>query len=611
MIGSLLAIFDAIAFRLFGRHCRSDSHETARNRYRALPSDIPFETYLIRLYALTWVIALPVAIGAALGIASLLKRYGTSGPGTLGVLGRTWPRIFLALLGGILVGIVVKYLLRRVATAGLGYLTARRRNRVEQTLPGVVRYLHVAATGSTDPQKLFERIALRPEIHGATAERFAAICKHQSLTGSMETAIRCGARDTPARDTLAPFLLSFLERYREGDTALEEFLAEESRLQAVEDERRHQRDSATLRTVVGLFVLLLAGPLIAGVVLAGATIALPGFELGPSLPALPTIDGIVTGIAGLAILLLGGGASLLAVLLRPRGHRWAAPMPSQSPRKVLASSLSDPKSAAVVFGPLGLCALAWGLLSGIDLETTLVAGYAILAIPVGLVDLRRARRRSRLDRSLPAFVHDLSEQLDSGRPLREAVTDVAQRETYGPLDEPVRKLAADLQLIHGPEGGRKRALERFVGRIGTPFAGRTVGLAIGAIEAGADAKSAITHLQTETGRLDHADRARRTRFSVLLLVGWTVAMLIFAIVIAVNLMVLDVAAPSGPVAGVTVETAGGPTRERPLFYVLTQATMLASGWFAGLTGRGVYEALLHSGILLGLTWAGFAAVGLL
>ncbi len=604
--------FDAIAYRLFGRHVESSRHEQDRTRFEALSFELPFETYLIRQYVISWVVALSIGGGIARVAHGILQSAPAAvpTPGFLADPAPGWWVFAVSLFVGILGGLGVKYLFRRVGSGALGYLRRRRRIRIQQTLPGAVRYLHVAATGSVDPRRLFQRVAEKKRIHGATAESFEAICKRQALTGSMESAIRQAARDTPARKTLAPFLLTFIERRRKGNAALREFLADESRLLAVEDERRHRQSGTYLRVVVGLFSLLLVGPVVVGLGLLGAFIVAPGFSGPGSDLVVPELDGIVTTVTSGLILLLGGGAALFAFLLRPSGLRWAAPAPAQSLWGALRTSTTNPTNALAVLLPLGLVVLGWGIVSGSRLTTALLGAYVIVAIPTGLVDVRRARRRARIDRSLPAFVHSLAERLESGLPFRHAVAQVARQETYGPLNGPVRKLAADLKMMNGPEGGRKRALERFVGRIGTPFAGRTIGLAIGAIEAGADAQSAVAHLQTETGRLVHGEKTRRTRFPAVILVGWTVALLIVTIVVAVNLMVLDTASPTGPVAGVTIEALDGTTRERPLFYALTQATMLASGWFAGLTGRGVYEALLHSGVLLGITWVGFRLAGL-
>lgn len=613
MIGILRDRFDTVAYRLFGRHVKADRHKRDRARYLALSRSLPFETFLIRLYLVSWLLALPVgglsAIGFAHGLPSPLSITLPGSQVLFEIRSQIWIGA-LASFGGLLVSLTSTVFVRKLASAGLGYLHKRERAAIEQTLPGAVRFLHVAASGTVEPRRLFEAVATRKRIHGATARSFEAICRRHAITGSMETAIRAGARDTPSQELLAPFLLSFIERSRDGEAALRNFLAEESRLLAVEDERRHHRDGAYLRTVVGLFVLLLVGPLVVGLGVAGSLIVFPEFGGSRTPVSIPELGGFVTAIGSGGILLFGGAAALLAFLIRPTGHRWAAPAPAQSVRNAIRTSTTNPTNALLLLLPVGLTLLGWGHLTEFQMASGLLGAYVVVAIPTGLIDVRRSRRRTRLDRALPVFVHALAERLERGLPFREAVTRIARTETFGDLDGPVRKLAADVTLLHGPNGGRKRALERFVGRIGTPFAGRTIGLAVGAIEAGADAQSAVAHLQTETGRLEHAATARRSRLPVMILVGWTVAMLIVAIVVAVNLMVLETATPTGPVAGVAIEAVEGTTRERPLFYVLTQATMLTSGWFAGLSGRGIYEALLHSGVLVAITWIGFRLVGL-
>ena len=613
MMGALRERVDEIAYRLFGRHVDSDRHELDRARYRALSPTRPFETYLVRLYLVSWVLALPLGVVTAVGLGARLEpTVSLPVPGTQFILDIHSPMALdaIAVLAGLLVTLFGVVFVRHIARIGFGYLLRRERAAIEQTLPGAVRFLHVAAAGTVDPQRLFQAVASRPRIHGATARSFEAIRRRQTITGSMEAAIRAAARDTPSRDVLAPFLLSFIERSREGETALRNFLAEESRILAVEDERRHRRDEAYLRTVVGLFVLLLVGPLIAGFGVAGGLVVVPEFGGSRAPVAVPELGGFVTAVGSAGILLFGGTAALLAFLLRPTGHRWAVPAPAQSLRNAIRTSTMNPTNALLLLLPLGFSLLVWGQLSGLQFRTSSLVAYVAVAVPAGLIDVRRSRRRARLDRALPSFVQHLADQLEQGLPFRAAVTRIAREETFGDLDGPIRKLAADLRLLPGPDGGRKRALERFVGRIGTPFAGRTIGLAIGAIEAGADAQSAVAHLQTETGRLEHAETARRSRLPVMILVGWTVAMLIVAIVVSVNLMILDTATPSGPVAGIAIDAVEGTTRERPLFYVLTQATMLTSGWFAGLSGRGVYEALLHSGVLVSITWVGFRLAGL-
>jgi hypothetical protein len=54
-----------------------------------------------------------------------------------------------------------------------------------------------------------------------------------------------------------------------------------------------------------------------------------------------------------------------------------------------------------------------------------------------------------------------------------------------------------------------------------------------------------------------------------------------------------------------------PELERFRLYVVAQATMLASGWFAGAAARGRYGALCHSGLLVAACHVGFLVAGVL
>mgnify|MGYP000111297293 CR=1 FL=1 len=606
MTGGPRAVLEALAYRLFGHQVSADRHALDRDRYRALAPDRPFESFVLGMYGLAWLLALPAGVLAGWGVAGLLNGWSDA----LGLPGGPVGRLLIAVAAGIVSALLVRGAVVRLCSRLLAVLVQRRRRQVEETLPGAVRALHVAATGTSSLEQLFDHVARRPRVHGATADRLAAICEQHALTGNLEAAMRRHARETPAGDTLAPFLRSLIQRRQAPEHTLESFLARESRLLAAADQRRHRRSHATLRRSLGVVLLLLVGPAAVGLALLVGAVSspLPSAVLTQSLPSLTT----VLATAGSAVILfLGGLATVFAWLLRPRGRRWAVPTPSKRPARIVRTSLRNPSNAALLLTPVGLAVLGGGLLAGVPARAVLVWAYAVVALPVGVVDLRRSRRRASMDRALPTFVNHLADRLDGGLPLRRAVAAVASREHYGPLDRPVERLAADLRTMNGPEGGRKRALERFVGRIGTPFAGRTVGLAVDAIEAGADARSAVTHLQTETGRLAHTTHGRQSRLPVVLLVGTAVGLLLVAIVVLVNLMVLESAAPAGPVAGVAVEALGQPRTERPLFYAVIQATMLASGWFAGLTGRGVFEALLHSGLLVTIAWVGFRVAGLI
>jgi hypothetical protein len=204
-----------------------------------------------------------------------------------------------------------------------------------------------------------------------------------------------------------------------------------------------------------------------------------------------------------------------------------------------------------------------------------------------------------------------------GRPFPDAVERVSREVNLGPLQQDVETLAFNLGLTTGVEREddvQASALDRFVDRVGTPLASQTVGLVVGALEAGSDTEDVFETLETEIGRLYHERKALRSRMLVYVVVGWTTALLVAGIVVAVNATVLDGFSQLSTVAdsstGIAVDpSAVDPARDRERFYLVTQATVIACGWFAGTASRGKYEALLHSGLLIVITYGIFTGLG--
>lgn len=615
MSGQIPTRLERLARHASSRIGSTDRYRSERRQFRALALDVDFETVFVAVTILSWSHFALAAVGTFLMLDGMVGDLATVIPsgilqvGSDGRLGVSLLILVVALLAG-----GTALVLTRVAARGvLEYLLRRRRLQIERTLPGAVRYLHVIASGSVDPRRLFESVVAKSQIHGATAESFERILRIAAVTGSVETGIRHVARDTPSKETLAPFLLTFLEKTREGPDATRDFLRIESRLLARGDERQYHQESRYMRTVLELFVLLLVVPVVLILVAVGIPLLRPNMLPTVPLAELPELTSLLAGIGSLAVIVLGGAAAGFAYLLRPSGHRWAAPPPASHPLDIIRGGLTNPTNTLVLAGPVVVGFVALAMVRGTPPETALVIGYVLLALPVGLVDVGRSRRRAEMDRRLPEFVHAVAGRLDAGMPFRRAVERVARTRDFGSLNPHVADLAFDLEMRAHDGAVRKRALERFIGRVGTSLAGRTIGLAVGALEAGADMRAAFATLQTETGRLAHAEAARRSRFPVVIAVGWTVALLIVAIIVTVNLMVLDSASPvaPGPVQGVVVDPSLGVVgSDRPLFYLLTQSTMLASGWFAGVAGRGLYEGLLHSGALVAVTHLVFTVSGL-
>jgi hypothetical protein len=272
----------------------------------------------------------------------------------------------------------------------------------------------------------------------------------------------------------------------------------------------------------------------------------------------------------------------------------------------------------VLVVPAGLVAAAL-VAFGARPVTVVLLAYAAYAVPVGVVSVRRARRDDAKDRELKDFVHAVSGHVNLGRPFPAAVELVAREVDLGPLNEDVADLALNLNLTtRDPDGEvrdlRAAALERFVDRVGTPLAEQTIGLVAGALDAGSDAGTVFDTLQTEVGRLYHEKRNLRSNMLVYVAVGWTTALLVVGITVAVGMRVFDgfaqLASVSATGGYVLEASAVDLARARYRLYVVTQATMLGSGWFAGTASRGRYEALLHSGILVLACHAVFAGVGM-
>jgi len=612
-------------YALFSSHADSSAHDRDRRRYRAAGLQTSFDVFIARVYGLAWAGAGLAAVTAFVAIAgfpgSLAERLGTflevGIPVVNRVSGPSVPRTYVAVVLGFVAGVVVRWLLVRAGGLYLGRLAAARRAEIERTLPGAVRYLRVLASGSNDQREMLRRVASQ-DAYGATADSFRAALNKEALTGSLDEGLSMVARDTPSRDLLAPFLLKFREHAAQGRDSLEGYLKMEGRLLSHRQARVHQRAGGYLELVAELFVVLLVFPALAVLILTVASVLTPGLSEEIATPAGPvTLRAAVIYASVAFVLLVGLAASWAVMALRPTDHARPGYERPESPRAVLATATGNPASAAAVGTVPALAAVAGLWLLGYGPVNVALLGYAAYGIPVGLVAVRRTRLDDAKDREIRDFVHAVSGHVSLGRPFPEAVRRVSREVDLGALQPDVEALAFNLGLTTGVEGDgdvRAAALDRFVDRVGTPLASQTVGLVVGALEAGSDTEDVFETLETEVGRLYHERKELRSRLLVYAAIGWTTALLVVGIVVAVNATVLDGFAQLSTVA----ESTGGmaldpdavqPGRDRERFYVVTQATVLSCGWFAGVASRGTYEALLHSGLLVVLTYVVFTGLG--
>jgi hypothetical protein len=631
---------DRVLYALFSRHADRRRHERDRRRYRATDLRVSFEVYLARVYGLSALAALAAAAAAlAAGLfvpGETMAAAGRLANRSLPVVERFTlpqvPRVTASAGLALVAGSVAK---RGTVAAGGRYLGLRARSRraaIERSLPGAVRYLRALSAGSDDVREMLRKVAANREAYGASAVAMRRVLNRARLTGNLRAGLRGVARDTPSRDLLAPFLLKFREHAEQGPDELDGYLEMESRMLGQRRARTRERAASLLELVGELFVVLLVLPALLVVVVTVMGVLAPGLSAPVATPfGDVTVRALVHAGAGAFILLVGLAGALVVESVRPA----ALSSPSYGPPgglDTLRTATSNPASAALVGLPFAV-GVAGGLHSlGYRPANVALLAYVAYGLPVGAVAVRRARVDAAKDRELVDAVHAIAGHVGLGRPFGEAVELVAREVEFGALESDVADLALNTGLTTGPPGGgaseagtradgggedlRTAALRRFVDAVGTPLAEQTMGLVSGALAVGSDADAVFETLQAEVGRLHHEKKSLRSDMLVYVAVGWTTALLVVGIVVAVNAYVLEGFAQLKTVSGTSTTMALAPDavdpeRDRYRFYLVTQATMLASGWFAGAASRGRYEALLHSAGLVLVAYVVFAGAGML
>ena len=626
-LAASVAALDRALYALFGRHADGPRHERDRLRYRGTNLGVGFDVYLARVYGASWLVAAGLFLGtAALGgavpdatLSAAVEAATAALPRRMRPAVPVLPSGVLTAATGVVAAAAGKRGVRAVGSQYLRWRTAARRANVDRTLPGAVRYLHVLASGSDGTRAMLRKVA-ETDAYGETAVSLNAALTTAALTGSVEAGLGRVARDTPSQDALAPFLLKFREHASQGGDALSNYLRMESRMLGHRQARDRKRAEGFLELLAELFIVLLVLPALLVIVLTVMSVIAPGLSDPVATPlGTTTVRGVVVYASAAFILVVGLGASHLISSLRPPDQRVDYDRPSR-PLSVVLSSLANPACAAVTFlAPAGIATLLVAEAGARPVNVALF-GYVAYAVPVGVVAVRRAARDDAKDREMRDFVHAVSGHVSLGRPFPQAVETVARDVDLGALNDDVADLALNMTLTTprpDADGSDLRgvALDRFVERVGTPLAEQTIGLVRGALDAGSDTETVFETLQSEIGRLYHEKRALRSGLLVYVAVGWTTALLVVGITVAVGIHVFDGFAQLSavsPSTGFALDPrAVDLERDRFRIYVVTQATVLASGWFAGTASRGRYEALLHSGVLVVACYVVYAAAGMI
>lgn len=619
-----LGLLDRALYALFSRHSDHRRHERDRKRYRATDINASFDVFLARTYGLSWAVFLGTfAWVFLLTLAiptSLLADFASFLHDGLPVLEKIaiphTPQIYPTTALALCCAAFGKRMTVWFAGLYLGWAASARRSNIERTLPGAVRYLRALSSGSDDLLAMLRKVADREESYGETAVAFRKVLNKAALTGSVDDGLRIVARDTPSRDVLAPFLLKVREHAEQGPDSLEQYLQMEGRMLSHRQSRSNEQAQDFLELLAEMFIVLLVVPALLVIVLTVMSVLAPGLAAPAPEPfsGLSVRAFLVYG-SGAFILVVGAGAAVLVSSLRPADQSPANHSRSRRVSHLFGTVLINPANTVVVLVPVsvGVGALLGYL--GYSPVNTILLSYVAFALPVGLVSVRRSRRDDAKDREIKDFVHAVSSHVSLGRPFSKAVERVARDVDLGALQPNVNDLAFSSNLTSREGDLRRDALSRFVADVGTPLADQTIGLVTGTLDVGGDTETVFDTLQVEIGRLYHQKQSMRSNMMVYVVVGWMTALLVVGIMVAVNVYVLDsfsqLSAVSSSNAGFALDpNAVQPARDRQRFYVVTQATMLACGWFAGYASRGMYEALLHSAALVAVAYFVFAGVGL-
>nr|WP_248517851.1 type II secretion system F family protein [Salinarchaeum laminariae] len=606
-----LSLLDRALYALFSRHADSGRHAGDRATYRGTDVSTSFGVFVARLYGLSWIVFLLGVAFATVVVAALLPEQIAATQAALPTGSRGVAAIVLALPAAAL-------LKRGSIRAGGRYLKLRaaaRASNIERTLPGAVRYLRVLSTGSDDLRGMFRKVANNREAYGHTSVAFRTALNKATLTGSLGEGLRIVARDTPSRDTLAPFLLKFREHASQGQEELTSYLRMEARMLSHRQSRARQRRQDFLELLAELFIVMLVLPALLVIVISVLSVLSTGLSGTLSTPfGSITLRALVIYSSAVLVLIVGLAASMAVESLRPPGQTRVYERPATM-AETLARATTNPACAIVFALPIAAGIAIVLVAAGFDPLNVLLLSYAAGVIPVGVISIRRSRIDDAKDREIKDFVHAVSGHVALGRPFSEAVGIVAREVDLGPLDPDVADLAFNSRLTTHDGDLRSEALDRFVERVGTPLAEQTIGLVTGALDSGGDVEDVFDALQTEVGRLHHEKQALRSSMQVYVAVGWTTALLIVGITIAVNSYVIDGFTQLSAVSEVDGSIgfdAGAVDLDamRFRFYVVTQCTLVACGWFAGVANRGRYEGLLHSGLLVLLGYLIFRGVGM-
>lgn len=582
-VAGAIRLVDRLLTAAFGRHADKPRHEHNRFAHRGANLPVGFRTYLARLYGGAWV------VGAGSAAVVFAVAHTVLGAGLVGV----GARIAVVWLG-------CRYIHWRAMT---------RKQNLDRTLPAAVRHLRILSAGEMESRSMLAQVADTPQLYGETAVSFRRVLNRAQLAGSLSQGLRETAKETPS-DVYSSFLLRLQAALAGGEQAVTEHLELEARILKDHQRRGRSQRTSNAEVITELVVVVLVVPAAVAVLVTTGGMVLSGVHTPVETPVgrVPISAGVLYGCI-IGVVVFGIAASVsLHTLLRPMPHApWTIP---SGGRSVLNTVASAPVSTAVVLAPIAAGISWWLFTLELDGPTAVLYGYALFAIPTGLVGLRHEQRALARDRELREFVHGLAAVTSRGRAFSEAVEEVSEEYTLGQLTPTVSTLAFDLRMGGQTGAGvREAALSKFATSVDTPLARRLAVILSGALDAGCETPKLFELLEEDLDQVSHQLRAQRTALRGYVIAVWATALGTAAVLAAIGVYVVpgitQLAAVTQTAAGVPAPAVTGYQ-----LYLLAVVNALSCGWVAGTLSGNRGGALLHSGVLVLIVFMGFRLLGL-
>ncbi len=256
-------------------------------------------------------------------------------------------------------------------------------------------------------------------------------------------------------------------------------------------------------------------------------------------------------------------------------------VPSNSPEAFLGFVTVPTGKDGIIPNSLGLTINDWIIFSAI----------VLVSIPGVMIYEKEYRRERAIDRQLPYFLREIADAQKIGMSLPRAIQEAAKRE-YGPLTQPLRKLAAKISWgIPFPE-----AMRQFMKEVDTPLARQANILILEAERAGGDLEKIFAASEKHTQEILNVEEERISAIKPYLYIVY-ISYVVFVAVIIVLFQAFFI-----PFSEKSVDLGIGTSMGKiniPLspFTILFMYLVAVEGFFSGLVAGKMASGTIKHGLL--------------